>query len=418
MGCRQKFLDFRLITSDVVSLTLPRQIAPRSPAMSICASCNAGPHHGHLAEGSYEPTQHHHHHRSRPTPAGFGVRVRMADLWQRCSQRRGVFRRERVVTGALTPAQPLKPEVAELIRTWKPGKETAPDTPFVRERILPVVRELVTAAAPETPITAWRLLRYVAKMMVWADETIGSLSPTVINPRNIDAFIVAACKHESFAWKHAAITTLNRVGRVVNPKAWEAQASGDKRLSVPTAPYSLPYSIDDEDLIEMACRLPGSRNPAGRLWSVAGPLGAGLRSFETTLAEVGDIHERADGRLVVEVRGHQSRLVPVRLRWTDVVRQAVACVRSRPVRSSNKFILGSNPATAGVAARNLPLGWEGISLSRTRATWLAAHLIAGTSLPALKMLAGSLSENTLHRLCSGLDLRLTAEEAVTEGMGA
>ena len=121
---------------------------------------------------------------------------------------------------------------------------------------------------------------------------------------------------------------------------------------------------------------------------------------------------------MVEVRGHQPRLVPVRLRWTDVVRQAVACVRSRPSGSSDKFIFGWNPGSAGAAARNLPLGWEGISLSRTRATWLAAHLIAGTSLPALRMLAGSLSEYTLHRLCSVLDLPLTAEEAVTEGLGA
>ena len=155
LGRHRTFFDCHSPTSDVASLTLPRSPQSRSPAIAICGRCNVGPNHGHLAESSHERKR---HHRTRPAPAGFvGLRVRMADVWRRCSQRRWAQDAERVVSrGESAAVPPLRPEVYEAIQAWKPHTDT--DNPQVMAVVAPAVRAVVAASAPETPELARRWL--------------------------------------------------------------------------------------------------------------------------------------------------------------------------------------------------------------------------------------------------------------------
>lgn len=71
-----------------------------------------------------------------------------------------------------------------------------------------------------------------------------------------------------------------------------------------------------------------------------------------------------------------------------------------------------------LAERIVVKGHGRLLLARARSTWLKAHLLAGTSLPAIRRMAGPLSMNTLTDLVNYATERLTAEEAAIEGLRA
>ena len=334
--------------------------------------------------------------------------------------------------GLRLPAPALKPGVAEVIQKWTPRRQVVPyEPPRLRRVVVPLTRRCVTATAPQTTEDARRLLRYTAVMLVWADKSVGTVAPDVITPNNVEQFLKDARTTDgtppSLAWKRAARTALWLVGSAVNPSDdWDGE-----RPPVPFPPFSLPYDAADEDVIQLACDLPGAHDPAARLWSVAGTMSAGMTGVEAVVTEVSDTYEWGNGRLVVQVRGPQPRLVPVRLRWTETVRQTIRAARSRPQPSTDEFITAKSYTSVAYTARCLPFGMAGgVSLSRARATWLAAHLSAGTPLPALRMLAGSPDHYVLQHLLAALDLPpftqrqfigehpLTPEQAVQLGMGA
>lgn len=392
-----KSWDSRLPTSDVVRWNLGTGESHRPPVLPKSRYCNRE--HANASR-----------HRSSSPAGPWTLRVCPA------ARRRWLHaRRERVVSrGTRFPAPSLKPEVAERIGRWQMRLGTL--DPQARKRIDPVVRELVAAAGPKTEDIARRQLRLLGVFMVWADRSAGSLAPEVINPHNVSAFIEeSAAEGRSVGWQAGAKTTLQSVGRAVNPAAWSA-----KLTMVPRPPASLPYDAEEESRIRLASHLPGPRNLAGVLWSVAGPLGAGMRSPEATAAEVSDIREWGDGRLAVQIHGPNSRLVPIREFWTDSVREAIALVEARPRGASRKFIVGDSSAGAARIARNLQWGGEGgVSLHRTRTTWLAAHLRARTPLPELRILmGGSPGDLKLQQLLLVLDLSITPEEAVVAGLRA
>ena len=303
--------------------------------------------------------------------------------------------------------EPLKPDVAAAIAAWKPRQRD----PRTQNVVAPAVRSMVTTTAPETVALARVLLSGVCPMLVWTDQTLGSLAAQVINPRNIDVFIIRHSKKRSPGWKLATRANLRRVGRAVNPQAW-----GGKPTQLARSPLSLPYDADFEQLLQTACRLPGASDPAARLWIVAASCGVGMRGCELGASGTGDVQEWGNGRLAVQVRGCQPRLVPVRESWTDAVRQAVASAGKRGPGFSRNYLIGHGHGAVGDASR--VSGVQGFSLRRARATWLAAHLMAGTSLPVLNMLAGSLDTKLLNHLLADLDLPLTPEEAVNLGMSA
>ena len=75
-------------------------------------------------------------------------------------------------------------------------------------------------------------------------------------------------------------------------------------------------------------------------------------------------------------------------------------------------------AVSIIADPRVDPGAERLSLRRARSTWLAAHLVAGTPLPALRAIAGRLSAYRLDMLLAALGDSLDAEAAAVQGLRA
>ena len=146
---------------------------------------------------------------------------------------------------------------------------------------------------------------------------------------------------------------------------------------------------------------------------MGGSFGGGLYGSELDKARTDDIEETTDGRLIVQTKGLKARLVPIRRPHTDLVREALEHAHN------GRFIKTTGRNSVYQISNTLDPGdGKGLSLRRARSTWLQAHLVAGTSLPALRWLGGSLSANTLAELLPEAADLLDNETAVTEGLRA
>ena len=94
------------------------------------------------------------------------------------------------------------------------------------------------------------------------------------------------------------------------------------------------------------------------------------------------------GRLVVQVRGRDARIVPIRACWTGTAHRAIHLAKER-AEPCPRFIVAQDRNAAARAAHRVAVGDTSLSLRRARATWLTAHLEAGTPLPVLREVAGA-----------------------------
>ena len=100
-----------------------------------------------------------------------------------------------------------------------------------------------------------------------------------------------------------------------------------------------------------------------------------------------------NGRLAVQVRGRNARLVPIRQRYTGLVWEAIGDT------PGGRFIPGQvRNRVYHIVYRLNPTEGENFSLRRGRSTWLLSHVVAGTPLHIVHHVAGSLSGNTLTEL--------------------
>ena len=289
-----------------------------------------------------------------------------------------------------------------------PVRDTDPAT---LTAVLCEARTLITAISPPTATAARRLLWAVAPFGVWATATVGSFSADTINARNVEAWISGVNKRQPQGWRNAARAALRQVGRTVNPLGWPDQPD-----EVGRPPACPPYDFAEEAMFREAAGLPGPEDPATTLWVAAASCGAGMRGPEIGAAETSDLTEIEAGRLVVQVRGRDARIVPVRACWTDTARRAVKLVQQRANRCP-RFIVAQDRNAAARAANRVHVGDTALSLRRARATWLTAHLEAGTPLPVLRQVAGPLSAATLDDLLAATRA-VTAKQAITAALRA
>ena len=260
-------------------------------------------------------------------------------------------------------------------------------------------------------MAARRLMWALAPFGAWAYKTLGSFTAHSVNDRNVEVWVMSVNGHRPQGWRNASRAALRQVGRTVNPAGWPETPD-----AVGRPPACAPYNAAEEALLMVAARLPGVDDPAAALWVAAASCGAGMRGPEIGAAEIGDLTEVGEGRLVVQVRGRDSRLVPIRACWTDAARQAVQLVKERP-EACPRFICSRDRNAAARAANRVNFGDTSLSLRRARATWLTAHLEAGTPLPVLREVAGPLSAATLDDLLAATSA-VTTERSVTEALRA
>lgn len=304
-------------------------------------------------------------------------------------------------------------EVAAVIAQWVPRSVRDADKATLAT-VMPEVRDLVAAAAPQTPLAARRLLWALAPMAIAMHRRLGGFSAATVNHDNVEIWVSQINATRSAGWRYGTRSALKRIGVVVNPLGWPRPP---KIVSRP--PAVAAYTPTEELRYIDAAALAGPGNPAGRCWVVGGSLGAGMNGPELTTAEVGDLHELGGGRLAVQIRGRHSRLAPIRGCCTDLVRQAVSLMEQRPPGSGRRFVLASDRNAGARLANKVAIGrGRGFSLTRARSTWLTAHLRAETPLAALNEIARPLSAATLNDLLAASDVAISAEQAALKGLGA
>ena len=288
--------------------------------------------------------------------------------------------RERAVSRCRTPATP--PEAGAVITAWVPRSVRDAD-PAVLAAVMPMVRILVAAVGPVTPMAARRLLWAVAPFAVWCREIIGSFTALAVTPRNVETWVTSINRLKPQGWRNAARAALRQVGRTVHAQKWS-----DLPEQVGRPPACAAYHPAEEAEFIGAVTLPGADEPVLRLWVGAASCGAGMRGPEIGAAETGDLREVVAGRLAVQVRGRDARLAPIRACWTDAVRQAVQFVAERP-GTSTRFFVSQDRNAAARAANSVSIGHTNLSLRRARATWLTAHIVAETPLLVLRKDCGA-----------------------------
>ena len=286
------------------------------------------------------------------------------------------------------------------------------DDPALVAEVMRVTRLCVAKAEPHDALSARQMIWAVAPMMAALYRMLGSLDVTMFNPRNVEVWIDKFNRHQTRGWRHLARTCLRRVGRAANPDGWP------QPKPIGRSPIAQPYGPEIEAAYRQMTELPTQGDQPGRLWVAGGGCGAALSGVELSAAETGDLEEHGNGRLVIEVRGHRPRRVPIRVCWTETVRQAALLAQERDGRSPTWFIRSrSKNAVSGIAA-SLDFGQGSLSLRRARTTWLTAHLMAGTPFPDLRVLAGSLSAQTIIELIDLMVDEVDPEQAIQEGLRA
>ena len=299
-------------------------------------------------------------------------------------------------------APKLAPAVADDIANYRP-RDLREDQEVVDEA-MPRVRALVTAAVP-TSYRVARLLMWAAiRFALWGREWGIADDETLYQHHNIEAFLVSERKRQTTGWRYEMRSALRRLGTVVNPAGFPPPPPRIGRSGPPR-----PYESYQENGYIANAFLGGYPQRAARLFVLGASAGAGWSGPKIREARVEDLVDLRGGRIGIRTN-HYAEVVPFRDAYTEVVREAAREART------GKFILTDGTHTVYNIAAGLTD--KGLSLPRARATWLVAHLVAGTRLPALEAVTGRKSLNRLEALLPPASRVLTPEQAVEEAMRA
>ena len=319
-------------------------------------------------------------------------------------------------TSPATDAPELKPEVARAIANYRP-RYPSPEEEAALPEVLPTVRRWVTAMMPTSKTTATTLMSKSAIFARWGLDALGTLDETVLmTDHNVEHFSRHVNAHRTNRWQHNTRTHLRRVARVVNPDGWPLTSRPIPHYRI-VAP---PYTPREEQRFIDAALMPGRRRRSARIWMVCASAGSGMTGGEAALSVRDDVVQLPKGRFAVHVRGSWPRLVPVRERYGDLVREVLLTTEAS---GDGRLIPGSRHAVFHLARnlmgdfRSYP-GYPGFVLVRARHTWLVAHMLANTPTWALRALSGRVSHQTLEWLDDYIADGRDPKQALKLGMGA
>ena len=273
------------------------------------------------------------------------------------------------------------------------------------DAVMPRVRSRVAAAAPPTPKVARLLLWAATRFSLWGLKWGIADDETLWQRHNVETYLASEKARQPETWRYEMRSALRRLGTTANPAEWPPPPPPIGRSGPPE-----PYEPHQERGYIANVLLSGYPQRAGRLFALGASAGAGMSGPAIRAARVEDLVDLNGDRVGVHVEGRYAEVVPVRDLYTVVVREAAQEART------GKFILaeGTN------AVYNIAAGItnDGLSLPRARATWLVAHLVAGTRHPALEAVAGRVSLTTLDALLPPACSVLTPKQAVEEALRA
>lgn len=298
-------------------------------------------------------------------------------------------------------------DAAAVLENWRPRGWSGEDLGALVP-LMPTVRALVAAAEPVDGHDARRLLRAVAKLVIWGSRTLGTTDPVVLlADSNIEYFTMEVNGTESPHWRHDTRGVLRRVSRAAAPELWPPPP-----MTIGRSRGVRTYTPRDEEAFRLDAAQPGWTNRGARLFVCAALLGAGMRGIEAAAACTWHVEEVGDGRLAIRVGGKRPRRAPVRGAYTGLLRAAVA------ETGHGKFIASSAEGAAGSIAADIRCGEGSLKLRRARVTWIQAQMEAGISLRALYVIAGDVSEKTINDLTKSCAAEMDPDTALVEGLRA
>ena len=296
-------------------------------------------------------------------------------------------------------------EIADAVAAWRPQRWRHGNLRDL-DTVLPEVRERVLVAQPEDIHQARKWLRVLAGFALWAVADRHSDLASMHTPNNVETWVMRVNSGQDDDWQNRARGVLRRLGPTVNPAAWPRPAR-----PIPARRIAAPYRVKDEQAFRAAALLP-RRDRRARIWVVIAAAGAGLNGTEIAAAEPGDIVERPDGRWEIRVRGTRARRVPIRRGYLPLAADLAAA------ECDTRYVASDKSGAVHQIVQRIRVGDEGLSLTRARNTFLAAHLRAGTPPAALVVIAGGVSYATLDRLLPHVADRVDPDDAVERALGA
>ena len=293
------------------------------------------------------------------------------------------------------------------MREWLPlaARTLDPETLALVE---PHARSAVEATDPKAVKAAHRMLRASFGLTEWALNNLGFLNAdTTWHPENVRVYVDEVNRRRSVDTRQELRWTLSELGRA-NSRFWSPETEKLTRSGPAT-----PYDLVEEAALRLVPFLKGEPGRPEELAVAGFSLGAGMNAPQIRLATSGDVIDMGNGRVGIEVKGNHARLVPIRADYTSMVLRAVEYA------DGDRFVKAkSRNAVFCAAERVMVHGFGHLELTRARSTWLKAHLNAGTPLPALRVIAGPLSMNTLDALIGPVSESVTAQAAAVEGLKA
>ena len=299
-------------------------------------------------------------------------------------------------------------KIASKIATFVP-RSLRGEAPEVLEAAMPTARQYVARARPGDPDEVRRFMRTVAELLVSCVKSGETLDPEIdLHPDNIDYFVNHICEDQSDGLRHEKQWVLTLVGQKVVPHLHPA-----KRRGVGRHRPADPYAPHVEEVFVVVAVLRCDQGWPGDAWVVVAVLGVGMKGFEARAAHRSDLFDLGDGRLGVQVKGRNARVVPIRQPYLDLAHAVLEAADDGP------FIVNAGcNALHQCASRIAVDGGPSLSLVRGRLTWIKAHLVAGTPVAVIRKFAGPVSMNTLTHLLGSAAEEIPDEVALIEGLRA
>jgi hypothetical protein len=177
-----------------------------------------------------------------------------------------------------------------------------------------------------------------------------------------------------------------------------------------TAPPSQPYTRDEQDEIRRWANGQSTEQNRRTARAVAAlSLGCGLTAIELMQVRGCDLHVLEDGLMGVVVAG---RTVPVLKEWEEEL-------RSLADGDAGEYVVRPSRRRTGLGCLKAiaQLGYPTPSTQRMRATWLLAHVNAGTHIPTLIEASGLTSSDFLRRVLPFADTWSAAARTATLRLG-
>jgi hypothetical protein len=228
---------------------------------------------------------------------------------------------------------------------------------------------------------ALRVVRVLGRLAAWAaGEGLPLNAEVVLDPDTVERFVAVGLADDRSRATYRA--TLRRVGPLLTKRApWEAKPATVARRQV-----AVPYSAEELDGLRSDAQTQPTvgRMRAARALLALG-VGAGLDGRWVARVDAEDVTATEVG-VVVRVGEPAARVVPVLATWEGELLDLAAT-------SGGEFLVGGrslsrNRASALAASLMVGNGHPRFSASRLRSTWLVTHLEMGTRLPELARAAG------------------------------